>query len=73
MIQFLSKKTIKSVFAYSATTAHKMECEDVITVNFKFSDGTLGNLQANTYLIRKLRGSIILFLKKPLLKLVEKQ
>lgn len=70
MVQFISKKSIIAVSAYSATTNHVMECEDVITINLKFSDGTLGNIQANTISYPKnYEGSILLFFDKATIKI----
>jgi len=70
MVQFISKKSIIAVSAYSATAKHVMECEDVITINLKFSDGTLGNIQANTISYPKnYEGAILLFFDKATIKI----
>jgi UDP-N-acetyl-2-amino-2-deoxyglucuronate dehydrogenase len=65
MIQYLSEKKIKTVSAFGGTFGHKMECEDVISVNLKFEDGTIGNIQANTISFpENFEGAVTLFFEK---------
>jgi UDP-N-acetyl-2-amino-2-deoxyglucuronate dehydrogenase len=48
MVLYLAGKKVKKVSAFGGTYRHKMECEDAISVNLLFDDGTVANVQANT-------------------------
>lgn len=62
MMLYLSEKKIKQISAFGSTLKHNMECEDVITINVRFKDDSLGNIQVNTFSYPKnVEGSITLF------------
>jgi UDP-N-acetyl-2-amino-2-deoxyglucuronate dehydrogenase len=70
MMLYLSGKKVKQVSAFGATLKHTMECEDTITVNIMFEDGTLGNVQVNTISYPKnAEGSVTLFYDQATIKI----
>ncbi len=70
MLLYLTEKRVKKVSAFKATLAHKMEAEDCITANILFTDGTIANIQANTFSYPKnFEGSITLFYEKATVKI----
>ncbi len=53
---------VESVFAYTATLAHKMEAEDVGVVAVRFASGALGTIEGSTVAFpENLEGSIAVF------------
>lgn len=69
-IAYLSGKDFAKVSAYAATVGHAIEAEDVITVNFGFNDGTIGNIQGNTISYpQNFEGTITLFYEKATVRL----
>ena len=53
---------VTSVFAYTATLAHKMEAEDVGVVALRFASGALGTIEGSTVTYpENLEGSVALF------------
>ena len=53
---------VESVFAYTATLAHKMEAEDVGVVALRFKSGALGTIEGSTVTYpENLEGSVALF------------
>ncbi len=53
---------VESVFAYTATLAHKMEAEDVGVVTLRFTSGALGVIEGSTVVFpENLEGSVALF------------
>jgi UDP-N-acetyl-2-amino-2-deoxyglucuronate dehydrogenase len=70
MLLYLSGKKVETLSAFGGTFGHEMECEDVVTINIKFSDGTLGNLQVNTITYpQNIEGSITLFYEQATIKI----
>lgn len=70
MLLYLSGKKVAALSAFGGTFNHQMECEDVVTVNLKFTDGTLGNLQVNTITYpQNMEGSITLFFEQATIKI----
>ena len=62
MLLYLSGKKISKISSFAGTFKHKMECEDAITLNLLFDDGTIGNIQANTLSFPcNFEGSITMF------------
>ncbi len=67
---YFKNKTVSKVSAFGATLKHKMECEDAITVNLTFSDGSIGNIQANTIAYpQNYEGSLTLFYDRATIKI----
>ena len=53
---------VESVFAYTATLAHKMEAEDVGVVAVRFKSGALGTIEGSTLTYpENLEGSVAIF------------
>ena len=53
---------VQSVFAYTATLAHKMEAEDVGVVAIRFKGGALGTVEGSTFTFpENLEGSVAIF------------
>ena len=53
---------VESVFAYTATLAHKMEAEDAGVVVLRFKSGALGTIEGSTVTYpENLEGSVALF------------
>ena len=53
---------VESVFAYTATLAHKMEAEDVGVVAIRFKGGALGTVEGSTVTFpENLEGSVAIF------------
>lgn len=53
---------VESVFAYTATLAHKMEAEDVGVATVRFRDGSLGVIESSTFTYpENLEGSLAVF------------
>lgn len=53
---------VSSVYAYTATLAHKMEAEDVGVATWRFASGALGTLEGSTITYpENLEGSVALF------------
>ena len=53
---------VESVFAYTATLAHKMEAEDVGVVAVRFKSGALGSIEGSTLTYpENLEGSVAIF------------
>lgn len=70
MVQYLVGSKVKEITAIGGTLGHKMECEDVISVNLKFSNGVLANIQANTLSYPdNFEGSVALFYEKATVKI----
>ena len=70
MLQYLVGSQATEVGAFGGTFGHKMECEDAITVNIKFANGVVGNIQANTLSYpENFEGAVTLFFKKATIKI----
>ncbi len=53
---------VQSVFAYGATLAHRMECEDVGVATWRFASGALGVIEGSTLTWpENLEGSVAIF------------
>ncbi len=53
---------VASVFAYTATLAHKMEAEDIGVVALRFQSGALGSIEGSTVTFpENLEGSVAIF------------
>ena len=53
---------VESVFAYTATLAHRMEAEDVGVVVLRFKSGAIGTVEGSTITYpENLEGSIAVF------------
>lgn len=53
---------VESVFAYTATLAHKMEAEDIGVVALRFKSGALGTIEGSTVTYpENLEGSVAIF------------
>lgn len=70
MISNILGSNPKEVSAFGGTYGHKMECEDVISVNIKFEDGVIASLRANTISYpENFEGSITVFFEKATVKI----
>ena len=70
MIQYLVGSKATEVMALGGTFGHRMECEDAITVNLKFANGVIANIQANTLSYpENFEGAVTLFFKKATVKI----
>lgn len=70
LVLYFKKQKVNRVSAFGATLKHKMECEDTITVNLAFADGTIGNIQANTITYpSNLEGALTLFYDRATIKI----
>ncbi len=68
-LQWLVGVPVKSVFAYTATLAHKMEAEDVGVVTVRFENGALATIEGSTVTYpQNLEASVALFGEKGSLK-----
>lgn len=53
---------VESVFTYSATLAHRIECEDVAVATWRFCSGALGVIEGSTFTYpENLEGSVAIF------------
>lgn len=70
LVLYFKKSKVEKVSAFGATLKHKMECEDTVTVNLAFEDGTIGNIQANTITYpSNLEGALTLFYDRATIKI----
>ena len=61
-LQWLMGSRVESVFAYGATLAHTMECEDVAVATWRFASGALGVVEGSTLTWpENLEGSVAIF------------
>lgn len=70
IVLHLAGKPVASVSAFGGTLGHVMEMEDTVTVNVRFTDGTVGNIQANTISTpENFEGSVTLFYEHATVKI----
>ena len=70
MIYYLIGSLPKEVSALGGTYVHKMECEDVISLNIKFKNNIIASLRANTISYpENFEGSIIIFFERATIKI----
>jgi UDP-N-acetyl-2-amino-2-deoxyglucuronate dehydrogenase len=70
MIYYLLGSLPKEVSALGGTYGHKMECEDVISLNIKFKNNVIASLRANTISYpENFEGSITIFFEKATVKI----
>ncbi len=70
MIYYLIESLPKEVSAFGGTYGHKMECEDVISLNIKFKNNVIAFLRANTISYpENFEGSITVFFERATVKI----
>ena len=70
MICYLLGSLPKEVSAYGGTYGHRMECEDVISLNIKFKNNVIASLRVNTISYpENFEGSITVFFEKATVKI----
>ena len=70
MIYYLLDSLPKEVSTFGGTYGHKMECEDVVSLNIKFKNNTIASLRANTISYpENFEGSVTIFFEKATVKI----
>lgn len=73
MMYYLIGCQAKEISAFGGTYGHKMECEDVVSLNIKFKNNIIASLRANTIAYpENFEGSITIFFEKATVKIGDK-